>query len=641
MVPTRVAELHATAPGTSHEDLVLDALDRAGNIVAVLELAPGAADLHVVTANGVLAAALGRAVAQIEGAPADFLRDAGPEGAARLAAAVAAGTPLQDELRCRTPDGREVWIGMHLMPAADAAGTSRRFVLLGRDITERRRRAAADQAMQALLAQAFQHAGAAMAVVAAEGAVVMANPRFTLLCGRPVEQIVGRDMADQMHPDDHAVGVTRRQQQAVDGLPYELRVRLRRADGKALPVLLRAALLERRDLKRFRIVTLIEAPAAPPAEPARPEPVVVAGRIRLIGLEEVRDALGERWPAMAERAMSCAEHVLRRRLDARETFSRAADGTGFVVCFAARDAEESAFRAAGIAREIRARLIGEVEDPGVAAITAVTDPCPLSRAEVADVGNGLTQVLEQRLAARQAELEGRARDRLAAAAAGGRCDVVPLTATSGVAVPLVLVDLPRATRMSIESALLALPESETRGFDPTVLRLDALMELLVSEPGGPAGRAANWLLPVDFDSLVQRGRSDRCLERLRGLTQPMRQRLILVLWQVPEDAGRARVEDALRLLRPFGRAVGVELADPEHPPFDLRTKLATLAVVDAATVLRLHRRGGRPTAGPAPAIQRLRLEGSRVVARDADGASGTELAAAGADLMLRDAAMPA
>ncbi len=647
-----MALIEAAAPRHSHGtpghgSLILDALDRAGNIVAVLE--PDAGGLRVVAANNALAATLGRPTSEIEGAPADFLGDADPEGAARLAAAVAADAPLRDELRCRTAAGGEVWLEVHMMPAT-VEGSPRRFVLLGHDVTARHRRAATEEAMQALLAQAFQHAGAAMAVAATNGVVVMANPCFQALSGRPAERIVGREMLDNLHPQDHALAKAMRERQVADGRPYELPLRVIRPDGHVRPVVMHAVLLERRDLKRFRIVTLIEnperapGPAAAPAEPPRPEPVVLAGRIRLIGLEDVRDALGDRWPAMAERAMACAEHVLRRRLGPRETFSRAADGAGFVVCFAARDADESAFRAAGIAREVRARLIGEVDDPGVATITAVTDPRPLSGAEVAEVGEGLTQRLEQRLSARQTELGQRARDRLAEAAADARCDVLPLAAPSGAPVPLVLVDLPRATRMAIESALLTLPEGETRGFDPTLLRLEGLMELLMGDPTGPAGCAASLLLPVDFESLGQRGRAERCLERLRGLTQPMRARLVPILWQVPEDAVRVRVEDALRLLRPFGRSVGVELADPENPPFDLRTKLANLAVVDAATLLRLHRRGGRPGA-PSPAVQRLRLDGLRVVVRHADGApahhaDGAELAAAGADLVLGDALPP-
>ncbi|MGI3777028.1 MAG: PAS domain-containing protein, partial [Janthinobacterium lividum] len=431
--------------GRAHAGLILDAMDQAGNIVAVLEVADVACGLRVITANTALSRALGRSVAEIEGSPADFLAgdDADPARLARLRDALRLGEPLQETIGVQV-EGRQVWIGLRLMPAGSETSVPRRFVLLGRDISERRRRADADGAMQVLLGQAFRQAGIAMAVVETGGTIVMSNQQFHTLCGRPASAIDGRNFTRQLHLDDIPETVARRERQTVDGQSYDMTVRLVRPDGGVVPVQLHCNLLENRTLRRLRIVTLTPVPSAaapgvpapePGPEPAS-RPVVLAGGISLVGLEGVRNALGDRWPAVAQRVVASAEHVLRRHLLPDESFSRQSNGTGFVVCFSGADARRSELRAAAITREIRTRLIGEMDDAGLAATTLALDPQPITQAELAEPAGTLSGLLEQRLKRRRGALEDQARAALAEAAATARCLLVPATTPAGVPVPL-------------------------------------------------------------------------------------------------------------------------------------------------------------------------------------------------------------
>ena len=70
------------------------------------------------------------------------------------------------------------------------------------------------------------------------------------------------------------------------------------------------------DAKKFRIITM--RPDVGVAGEIRSESV---GRIKLVGLDAVRAALGERWPAAAERAMATAEAVIKRHCGPQDSYS--------------------------------------------------------------------------------------------------------------------------------------------------------------------------------------------------------------------------------------------------------------------------------------------------------------------------------
>jgi hypothetical protein len=94
------------------------------------------------------------------------------------------------------------------------------------------------------------------------------------------------------------------------------------------------------DQKQFRIVTLRPNDEAGTMDMR----TASAGRINLIGLDEVRAALGDRWWAVAARAMESAEVVLKRRCGPQDSYSPTGD-TSFVVCFGGVSEREASVRA--------------------------------------------------------------------------------------------------------------------------------------------------------------------------------------------------------------------------------------------------------------------------------------------------------
>ena len=176
--------------------------------------------------------------------------------------------------------------------------------------------------------------------------------------------------------------------------------------------------MQRDDLRHFRIITVLHRLDTPPAT------VHVAGKIRLIGLDEVKEALGPRWATVAARAMSSAEHVIRRRCGSHDTWSRTADG-GFLICFATATEDEAAFRASAMAREIRTRLIGEGETEATATVSAIAAAVDVPQVPGRSP-DMLAAVIAERLNSRLAQIEVRARDTLRRAVDSTSCRLEPV-----------------------------------------------------------------------------------------------------------------------------------------------------------------------------------------------------------------------
>ncbi len=83
-----------------------------------------------------------------------------------------------------------------------------------------------------------------------------------------------------------------------------------------------------------------------------------AGQLEMIGLEEVRMSLGDRWERLASRVYSIADSILKSRLSEDDVFRRDAEGN-YIICFARLSNEPAWFKAKALGQEIREALLGE------------------------------------------------------------------------------------------------------------------------------------------------------------------------------------------------------------------------------------------------------------------------------------------
>jgi PAS domain-containing protein len=119
---------------------------------------------------------------------------------------------------------------------------------------------------------------------------------------------------------------------------------------------------------------------------------VPVAQVHLLGLDEVRNLLGDRWPELEHSVHRIVERVLKRFLLPHERYCR--DGNkGYMLVFAQASSEQAAERAAMIAAAIEAAVLG-ADDLDRRARTLVP---PLAAAERAALARVATQVREAEL----------------------------------------------------------------------------------------------------------------------------------------------------------------------------------------------------------------------------------------------------
>jgi diguanylate cyclase (GGDEF)-like protein/PAS domain S-box-containing protein len=480
--------------------------------------------------------------------------------------------------------------------------------------TQERQEAQGDALTQQLLASVFMSIGAAVAIIALDGRFIASNPIFAKLLRYGARRLDGIRFWDLIDEEDGKIAAKVAAQAGGSETPYEADAQMMLGDGSTALMHLTVTTADQPQFKRFRIITLHDAGSntSRDAETSPAEDVIVAGKIQLVGLDLVKAALGARWPAHAERAMNVAETILRRRLASKDVFSRTRD-QGFVICFAEGNEQEAAFRAATIAREIRSRLIGDGDDPANSSVTAITQSIPIGDAD-RENGRALMSALENRLDAARAEAERIARAELSIAMAGATLEPEQLFDSVGKPVPIVFVGLPQDVQDQIDIAVATLPSLDGVDADQDVLKLTLTVEAALADIA--ARRSGVYLLPLDFALFTHRKRQSRYIEICRKLQESVRLKIMFMLSNVPKNVSQNRLSEVMRLLKPFGKGVGMLLDEAELVPTDLAQYRIPLVALSAEEILATAR-----TSPPklARLLRQLQLNGARLIARQVHG----------------------
>jgi PAS domain S-box-containing protein len=566
--------MHGLLDDASLEHILCDTLDRSDDIVVVLEQT-GAGDDGVIiaTANDAFCRTCGYSHAELTGRPLLQLAapDADPLRSAEFVRAVQERGSFRSEMLFSRKAGAPFWLGLHLMAVRDFDPPS--FIILGRDITESLQARQQQAAIQGLLAKVFLCVKAPVAIVAENGRILMTNPALDELLGYATGRLVGKLAMDCNAPSVRPRVLAARQRQVEDGQDYTVATKLLRADGAEVEVELTSITVQREDLRRFRIITILKLGQ----QEAAPVTVHVAGKIRLIGLDEVKEALGSRWEAVAARAMASAEYVIRRGCGPKDTWSRTPDG-GFLICFADANEDEAAFRAAALAREIRTKLIGEGETGAMANVSAIAAAVDVPN-EPGRSADMLATVIGDRLTNRLAQIETQARETLRHAMFTTNCRLAAVRSRRTKEVVAQYASLQFELEQRILAAYSSLAPGERASFDFDRLVLGVAATQAITEIA--AGGSMLILVNVSFEIFLDRRRLERYVAACQALDGRLRERLVLVLADMPKGFPKARVQECVARLRPFCQGVGFQSDGMEAPVVELSVLGASIVVLQA------------------------------------------------------------
>ena len=306
--------------------------------------------------------------------------------------------------------------------------------------------------------------------------------------------------------------------------------------------------------------------------------------------------------------MATAEHVIKSRCGRSDTYARTPEGD-FLICFGpGTNEDEAAFRAASIAREIRVRLIGDGQDSGTADVSAITTAIELPDGppKTQDL---LTAALNDRLNARLAASETRAREILTSATTTAVCELEPVYGARSSQPVAYYAQLPSDLDQRLQAAYGALPAAERAACD---------YDRSGARGRGRAGhcyahqRARTIFVDVSFEVILDRHLEERYLATCRSLDQRLRDRLVLVVNGVPQNCPQFRLFDWVTRIRPLCHGLGFQLEALEAPRFDLMALGSpNLLVTDrSGKVIGREGPGQYRPPGPAPSCWQLTCAGS-------------------------------
>jgi PAS domain S-box-containing protein len=528
-------------------------LQRSEVVTAILEKAdaPGA-EVVVRDTTEALSRLTGLAREALIGRPWASLYPAEPNTAAieAMADAFERGAAARTRLYCRRGEAAVAgfWLEAYIVPAESAPKGLRRFVLQARDVTAAHEEAERQRAIEGLLTQVFISVDAAVSIVGLDGRYLMVNPAYDRLLGYRPGALAGRSTAQVIAPADRNAARLARERQELDGQPYRLNLHLLKADGVELPVTLTSTLAPSGGSERVRIDTVIpQLGLKDVAEEGVAVAYRVAGKIRVVGLEGVRVALGGRWAALAERVMTTAEQIIQRRIGPHDAYSRSED-CAFLICFAEISEDEASLRADAIAREVRERLLGAGEpSEAVRIITATASLPPGEPGRSSEVlAEALAAPLAAREAARAAEPE-------------------PEPAAPPAPIAFAPVSTRGGERLGAFVTAAAPGEATWAGARAGP---EVDLQVLAAAAGWAGGHERGGLVfaPVGFHSFQARAVADAYIRACRQLPLHARQRLVLLVGGLEDGVPEVRALEVMQRLRPLCRSVGLFVADLAAPP---------------------------------------------------------------------------
>ena len=340
------------------------------------------------------------------------------------------------------------------------------------------------------------------------------------------------------------------------------------------------------------------------------------GRLQTIGLHNVREKLGDRWETVAERVRSTALAVIKRCLAPNDTFHCTAEGD-FIICFAELASEAAWLKAKMIEQEIRERLIGSDGDgalgdfqldfdtlSGIAKLEAETHDLELPTTGNADE-NKVAALAWSKMEEASQGIRAKARDHLKALEEIWALDLRHVQVASGAPARLMIGEPDNQTRMVLERLKGAARRDPKLVASIDLLALGAAVDVLA---GDEAAAGALLAIEIHASTVIRRD----CYELFRTACQDIaseaRDRLVLVVGDLPQDVYPPSLADTLRMLKGFSRVTALRLPASRLEGLDLRAAgvhLVFLAQTTASAMLstapkrfarfldEVHRAGGR------------------------------------------------
>lgn len=475
------------------------------------------------------------------------------------------------------------------------------------DIETRKKAEVYRETTQRLLASVFGVVTEPLAVADNAGKLIMANTAVTRRLGWSIFDLMGKPVTNMIAQADraHLTEVM----SAGAALDQTLQVKcfllckekpdaageielttIRQPDGSSYHVVMLRAVMQPAAVDKEWGLELAVRDALKGDDGGAP---VVAGKLQLVGLEAVRESLGEKWPAMAERAMVLAERTIQKHLRPGDIFRRSAD-EGFLVLFSHLSPTEAQFKANAIATEILEKLTGEIPELSEARVSSIASSV-IVKEEEAKSEETIIEAIERRLQAARDLLELTSKETLTRGLKSGKALAAPVITDQNAATPITLMRMPAKLREAAD----ILRSLGQIGYDletETFLLANAAERVLAG-----LTRSANELIvtPVSLATLSHARTLEAWLHVARTLGATSKHQLVVEVQGISLGVPQTRLTDLVMRIASLFKSVAFEI--PAIDP----TFVGSLPVAVKLTTFQFDRIPWTSVGQPAPAFCKL------------------------------------
>lgn len=379
---------------------------------------------------------------------------------------------------------------------------------------------------------------------------------------------------------------------------------------------------------------------------------LVAGRVQLLGLDDIKTALGDRWHRHSSMIFDLIEQTVKKRLAPADVYQRAGNDS-FTICFAQLSESEAAFKARAIADEVRTKILGKDFGADAAPLSAEADAfmdevsgkatgrpsldvrgeaheVELSPGEVGD-SDDLLGLLTSRLAAAAERASMKERATLIDLAQRARLCFHPVEKHDGGLAPFLMAEFDQDTQAKIEALRGLRPASEDLLRDLDVLMVSKVAEEIFRRP---PGQGVIVIASIHFSTLEAKRRLEHLKAICDTLTETARAALIFNVVDIPSDLLPAKVAEHFFSIRHFCRAMMAQCAGPALGSIDpvmLRTPVLTFRAWDLGKLL------ARDPGAVASFLKQIHKQKLKLLVYGvSDTRESTQLRSLGVDLVSRE-----
>ncbi|WP_165772165.1 PAS domain-containing protein [Niveispirillum lacus] len=452
------------------------------------------------------------------------------------------------------------------------------FLAIARDVSNEARQANAMATTERMLSAVIKNIHLPLLMLTQDARIILANPAAARLFERPMDEIVGQHLSILFTAQDWPAVSARFEAGIRSHSEQRGAVRIRSGRGELLEMEVRGQPMGDIGGKPMRMLTFT------PFEPL-PSPThdgldamgqtlaagndILAGRLQIIGLDDMRSTFGERWGSMREQALAIAEQTIRRDLSPTDQLQRMPDDS-FVINFSGITEAEAVVRAQRIADTVRDRLLGAATPEGrVEAMVATVRSADLAEQQSED----LADFLVRKLAARRDESRRYMQTLLREAMTKATLDPRQIMRPEGFALPMQVAELAYPWRQQIAMAMTTLGDDKAASFEADLVTLSVSIDW-----GELRKRKGTLVVPVQFENLMLPRLLDRYVDVVRNLPVELRQRILLHMLHIPAGIAGSRVGGMIQTLGPHCSGIALQLPAIDHPldPVGNRVRMVTV-----------------------------------------------------------------